>query len=394
MIRNILTIIIIVVLVLAGVIFAGDLTNTNTPAGNFYTIEDIYNKLSSGTTATEGDHPLSASAAIASSMYTLTDIWNLISADQQALDPASVVMPAGYYSSTTMDTVDTDLLPENIKIGVTILGVTGSYTPFAGGIGTVEDPFQIANCIQLQSVNDFLASNFILTADIDCSDTVNWNGGEGFRPIGDVYEQGANFTGTFDGRGHTIDSLYIHYSHLDRNGFFGTLSTATIENVGLTNVDVLGGLHTGALAGQIWASTIRNAYTTGVVAVVTGSAGGFVGLLEAGNTIDNSYTTVSVSGPDVIGGFTGENRSIINNSFATGEVTGPGGGFAGTTVGTFSNDWYSNGRTDEQQAGIASTTIDSFYNTGSAPGGAVYTAWDFDTVWQANEGALPTLRIQ
>jgi hypothetical protein len=229
-------------------IFAGDLANINPPASNFYTLEDIYNKLSSGTTATEGDHPLSASAAIAGSMYTLTDIWDLISPDQQDWTNSTSTVLAGYYPATTTDTLEADLLPENIKIGVTILGVTGTYeAEFNGGDGSAEDPYQIESCNQLQNAADHLASNFILNNDIDCSDTVNWNGGLGFDPIGYL----TPFTGIFDGNGHEISDLYINRSR-NRIGLFGMIDTgADIHNLVLSGVDITGQDHVGALAGLI-----------------------------------------------------------------------------------------------------------------------------------------------
>ena len=51
---------------------------------------------------------------------------------QQTLNPASPVMPAGHYAATNLATVDTDLVPGNIKSGVTIFGVSGSVIQSTG----------------------------------------------------------------------------------------------------------------------------------------------------------------------------------------------------------------------------------------------------------------------
>ena len=46
---------------------------------------------------------------------------------------------------------------------------------FAGGDGTVENPYQIANVTQLQDINHDIIANYTLVNDIDASDTSNWS---------------------------------------------------------------------------------------------------------------------------------------------------------------------------------------------------------------------------
>ena len=48
-----------------------------------------------------------------------------------------------------------------------------------------------------------LSANYVINNDIDCSDTVNWNSGNGFVPI-------YVFAGTFDGQGYKIAGLFIN----------------------------------------------------------------------------------------------------------------------------------------------------------------------------------------
>jgi len=78
--------------------------------------------------------------------------------------------------------------------------------PFAGGSGTETDPFQIETIEQLQAVGDSvnLDKHFLQTADIDASETEEWNGGKGFRPIGDILPLSANFSGSYNGDGFVI----------------------------------------------------------------------------------------------------------------------------------------------------------------------------------------------
>jgi hypothetical protein len=41
---------------------------------------------------------------------------------------ASTTVAAGYYAATTLEAIDTDLVAGNIKLGVTIFGILGTYT--------------------------------------------------------------------------------------------------------------------------------------------------------------------------------------------------------------------------------------------------------------------------
>lgn len=75
---------------------------------------------------------------------------------------------------------------------------------FSGsGAGTLEDPFVITNCTQLQEMANDLTENFTVGNDIDCYDTLNWNSFAGFIPVGP-------FSGSFDGRGYNISGLHIY----------------------------------------------------------------------------------------------------------------------------------------------------------------------------------------
>jgi len=99
---------IVSVLVVGGVIFAGDLTPiTQTPEATYVTLEDIYEKLTTGVTTTEKSFTPSASTDTPT-MHTLTEIFDLI------------------YDLDTLTTVEPDLTAENIVSGTTIFGVEGS----------------------------------------------------------------------------------------------------------------------------------------------------------------------------------------------------------------------------------------------------------------------------
>lgn len=58
---------------------------TSVPSATGYTLEDIYQKLTNNTSATEGDHDLTSATSPATMMHTLTDIYNAIGAPSAPL---------------------------------------------------------------------------------------------------------------------------------------------------------------------------------------------------------------------------------------------------------------------------------------------------------------------
>lgn len=114
---------------------------------------------------------------------------------------------------------------------------------FAGGNGSINNPYQIATAQQLDSVRYHLDSNFVLVDDIDLSEYENW------EPIGgyiDV-EAGDGLQGSFDGQGHTISNLKMDYTITPTGDsypeyYFGLFSDTTlspgIKNVNLENVNI------------------------------------------------------------------------------------------------------------------------------------------------------------
>ena len=68
----------------------------------------------------------------------------------QILSPLSREVKAGYYNATTLDTVDRDLISDNIKEGVTIFGVTGTYiSPTCFDKSPTEQPEELKHATTL-----------------------------------------------------------------------------------------------------------------------------------------------------------------------------------------------------------------------------------------------------
>ncbi|MEX0934183.1 MAG: GLUG motif-containing protein [Candidatus Saccharimonadales bacterium] len=261
---------------------------------------------------------------------------------------------------------------------------------FSGsGDGTSESPYEITSCEQLQSINDDKTAHYILANDIDCSDTVNWNSGAGFVPIGGS----SKFSGSFDGDNYTISNLYIDYSGTYTGLFGHTGDGASIENVNMVNADVTGASYTGVLVGRAsTTTTIDNAHIGGSLTASGSNVGGIVGYLYNSH-IYNSSSSVDASGSGTVGSAVGTMQSnsntgsIIDNTYATGDVrvdSSYGGGFIGSkTYGTISNSYATGSVLGDQSGGTTNTHSAGFVGnfcygkiTGSYATGDVYGADD------------------
>jgi hypothetical protein len=207
---------------------------------------------------------------------------------------------------------------------------------FSGsGSGTAEDPYIITTVGQLQEIKNSPTAHYALGNDIDASETINWNGGAGFEPVGTTTNM---FTGSLDGRRYRITDLYIDRSGMDNVGLFGCVGNGgVVENVWLENENVCGSWFTGGLIGVNW-GIVSNSYSTGPV-VGDNHVGGLVG--GNGGTISNSYSTGPVSGDGGVGGLVGGNTGIVYKSYSTGHVVGDNyvGGFVGYNGGNIYNSY-------------------------------------------------------
>jgi uncharacterized repeat protein (TIGR02543 family) len=238
---------------------------------------------------------------------------------------------------------------------------------FAGGSGTMEDPYLIATVDHLNNVRNHLDKHFMQTADLDLS---GYRSGSGWVPIG---TSAAPFTGTYNGNGYTISNLFIAQegnsgAYTVRAGLFGTTEvTAGISNLSLESVDVTGCYYVGGLVGfnrgEITNVSVSGKVTgeldTGGLAgynngPITGSVftgdvtstdkieygqwtGGLVGYNSGAITDCWASATVVSEGTDA-GGLIGENleAGIITESFSAGSVTA--GSYTGGLVGTNSGE--------------------------------------------------------
>lgn len=215
------------------------------------------------------------------------------------------------------------------------------------GQGTQSNPYLINELFDLfvlsQNNNYWVAGTYIeQTADIDASDTQNWDDGAGFNPIGSG--PSLAFKGNYNGNNFVIDSLFINRSSGVYIGLFGFVRNATIINISSENTQITGGSVTGGFVSYALESTINNSYCIGSISGGD-KVGGLIGYAQ-GVTFNNSYSIGSVSGNEYVGGLVGSASSVdVNNCFSEVIVSGEGyvGGLIGTSNWSEVNNSYSIG---------------------------------------------------
>ena len=225
-------------------------------------------------------------------------------------------------------------------------------TRFAGGNGSIENPYQISEAFQLQNIQyseDYLEYYYILINDVDAIDTYGWNEGAGFNPIGyDTYV----FTGCLDGRGYSIKGLFMNIkSHPAEMGLFEQIGVdGVVKNLSLIDINMSGNQCIGGIAGMNNQGTLQNCQVTGKVYGESG-AGGLVGLNEG--IVNNCSSNIEVTGNDYSGGMVGLNLGIVENCSTIGNITGKGsvGGLVGDNEGTVNNCSATGNMTGEDDVG-------------------------------------------
>ena len=282
---------------------------------------------------------------------------------------------------------------------------------FAGGTGTAEDPYQIANGAQLaylaSSVNGgetYTGKNFVLTANINLN-------GLSWTPIAnsfsDVFSGGSNyrvFAGNFDGKGYTISNVSIGSEtaplESDVFGLFGA-TEGKISNLNLDTVSIHGKAKivsvngwnyvigpTGGLVGYS-AGSIENCHVTGLTMDMnaqdggtTGAywIGGLVGALDPTQLINECSVSGSITekaGRGSIGGLIGAlgEKAKITYSRSNVTVNVKADYYGGADVGGFIGK--GNGNKN------AETVIRNCCATGDVTGGA-YAGGFAGSLWGLN----------
>lgn len=260
------------------------------------------------------------------------------------------------------------LLTDGSKLTASRLLEDPGYTDDGQGNYTVTTAEGLKNIAELVNEQRNLGINITLTSDIDLSG-IDWT------PIGIDYNH--QYTGTFDGGGHTITGLTVTGSD-QYAGLFGYIgSGGTVKNVTLKDVKIESNHssgYVGGVAGDSW-GTIENCSVSGSVSGTT-FAGGVVGS-QWGGSITGCNSSATVKGVIFAGGIAGETNSgaSLTGCYATDDVTvendGTNNSHAGGVVG------YNGGG-----------TLTACYATGSVTGSGSGTIYVGGVTGSNNLGTL------
>lgn len=190
---------------------------------------------------------------------------------------------------------------------------------FAGGSGTAEDPFQIANGAQLYQLalnaSDSTMASDVYTATKDTCYVLTANIDMGNK----IFPGIAYFSGTLDGCGYRIYNLNIKntatsYTGLVRKGAKCTLRNLTVEGT------ISGSSCTGGIVGSLTSGSTLAKCTN--YCTISGSSytGGICGYSAADITGCRNMGTVS--GSSDVGGIVGYTSALVTSCVNTGAVTG------------------------------------------------------------------------
>ena len=225
---------------------------------------------------------------------------------------------------------------EEYTYTVSLAAAYPGYTDDGNGNYTVTSAEGLKNIAKLVNEEGKTDINITLTDNIDLTG-IDWT------PIGIDYNH--QYTGTFDGGGHTITGLTVTTSNIYA-GLFGYLgSGGTVKNVVLEGVQITT-THSEGNAGGVagWSyGTLENCSVSG--SVIGRGKHSFVGGV-VGSQWDGSLTgcssSATVNAGNTAGGVAGSTYSAtLTACYATGDVTlessGSGTYYAGGVVGDNSN---------------------------------------------------------
>jgi hypothetical protein len=237
---------------------------------------------------------------------------------------------------------------------------------FAGGSGTLEDPYQIETAEQLDQVRNYMTSSFKQIADIDLG-VPPWNEGSGWVGIGRYVwtDPSQSFRGNYDGGGFNILNMSTTYPPENNwAGLFGSTRGCILKNINIINfyIEVVGST-VGGLTSMSYYDTWSNIYVEGaikgysdmglmssffegynitnchakgeIISTGGGWIGGLVANCNADSILNSSVEAKISSNKNIVGGFIAQNidTGLIDNCFAIVDMQSGSGSSIGGFIG-------------------------------------------------------------
>ncbi|HZR33803.1 MAG TPA: hypothetical protein VFA75_00405 [Nevskia sp.] len=205
-------------------------------------------------------------------------------------------------------------LSRHALIGLAVLFTTGRVL--------AQTSIPIASANDLQGIQNNLSGTYVLVSDVSLTSA--------FTPLGGA---GSPFTGSFDGRGHTITGLTLSTSSGNAGLFAQIGAGGKVSRLRITGANLQGNGSTGTigvLAG-VSSGIISQVYVEGAITTAAGGQaldeGGLVG--RNVGQITNAASGVNVSASNTnylhLGGLAGFNGGAISGSTASGAVAAANG---------------------------------------------------------------------
>ncbi len=293
---------------------------------------------------------------------------------------------------------------EDLVVQVELAAKDASEVSFAGGSGTPDDPYLIANEEQLRYLAEQTAVVRMTSTSAETNkretlggcyllvDDIHLESGD-WLPIGNAEftSNCVSFSGTFDGGGHTVSGVHIDQPDWDYQGFFGYVVGATITNLSVEG-SVTGRSYVGGIVGgvQYTHSSLYGDYSTDPTRIeqcasrvaVNGhyAVGGIVGSSQASDWDINGtwYDAGTAAGIEIVRCCNeGHVTAAVGGTF--GKSDSAAGGIVGSAQQNIITDCYNKGAVE---AGYCAGGL-----VGNARTNLISTSYNAGMVAQYSTGA-------
>lgn len=261
--------------------------------------------------------------------------------------------------------------------------------PYAGGTGTLSDPFQICTAqqfIEIGNQTNDLRKIFSIDADLDFS-------GTSFVPIG---YNGDYFSGKLFGNNKTLKNISLIENSYYNLGIFTVLEYAYIYDLKVDTISISGTdlYYVGGLTGYCENSQIVNVSVTNASISASGDVGGIAGNLDVCTIVSANAEGEIIATDEFVGGIAGQAYpgniigSTTNMNISAASSVGVGGILGAETYGSVITHSYAKGSVlaDVDVGGIIGYQTDDFQlyfssfegnlEGNSAVGGLIGSAYD------------------